>query len=408
MGTGSIPPPNPLAYEGQVVVPYILRTNPAEPETTFNKFPVPTLWINPSTERAWLLVSLTLGVATWIELASGGTGPLLEFAGGAGTTGFPVNPSGTGVVTLTSTGGTIAITGSTNAINFDLTGGGVGIDSITTNVGGPVVGNPSTGNILANASASTYTDGATANTLKIETRATNNAVVIGQGSSTPISSVGPGTNGQTLIGNTGAAPTFSAIGTLSGLTNHGVILGQGNSAFVATAVGATHSVFVGSTGANPSFSTTSTSYFTGVSFDSGTSTLNAYKDLENFTPTISGSAGGPDITYTAQSGTWSRIGSIVVAQLSVSWSATTYTGDVIVGGFPYNFGGGQARAPTCSVRVSTMTWPVGATYFIGQGLDATKTLKIEGFGDGLGAQNLQMQAAGDISLSIVYQTSDSV
>ena len=361
MGTGSIPPPNPLAYEGQVVVPYILRTNPVEPETTFNKFPVPTVWINPSTKRAWLLVSITLGIATWIEIASGGTGPLLEFAGGAGTTGFPVNPSDTGVVTLTSTGGTITITGTTNAINFDLSGGTTAIDSLTTDVSGPVLPTAA-GAVACTGSTTTYTTGAVANTLRTEVQGTNHGVFIGQGTQTPATTL---------------------------------------------AVGATHSILGGVTGSDPAFSTTLDIYATSISFNSGTDTLSVYKDFINWTPQIKGGTVAGTTTYGTQSGTYTRIGAIIVAQCQVDWTNMTGTGDIVLFGFPYSFGGATARAPNGTVRVNNMTWPVGVSYLIGYGQDATTELLIEGNGDSIGVTNLQAQATGDIALTIVYQTSQA-
>ncbi len=82
--------------------------------------------------------------AIWVRLSSG-AGPALEFAVPAGTS--PVVPDSNGLVTYTSTGGTIAITGGLNEINFDLAGGGVAVDSFTVPLGtSPVVPN-SLGNI---------------------------------------------------------------------------------------------------------------------------------------------------------------------------------------------------------------------------------------------------------------------
>lgn len=70
-----------------------------------------------------------------------------------------------------------------------------------------------------------------------------------------MANVGSGSSGKTLIGaGNGASPTFASIGTNSGLTNHGVVLGQNNSAFVATSAGTTGQVLTsnGST-SDPSF-----------------------------------------------------------------------------------------------------------------------------------------------------------
>lgn len=71
-------------------------------------------------------------------------------------------------------------------------------------------------------------------------------------------SVGTAPAGKTLIGtgNT-SSPTFSDIGTQSGLTAHGIVLSQGASAFTSLAPGATAGQIVQSAGAasNPVYST---------------------------------------------------------------------------------------------------------------------------------------------------------
>lgn len=67
--------------------------------------------------------------------------------------------------------------------------------------------------------------------------------------------VGSGTLGHTLIGEGDAvSPKFEPIGTSSGLTNHGVVLAQGNSAFVASSAGTAGYVFTSNgAGADPTF-----------------------------------------------------------------------------------------------------------------------------------------------------------
>lgn len=116
--TGSIPPPNPLAYEGQVVVPFIMRD--FDPQTTFNKFPVPTIWINSATSKGFMLVSKALGSAFWLQLGA-------QF-GNLDTLTTPdstvVVPTGGNINFLQS--GSISITGSGSDITFTVTGGGIG------------------------------------------------------------------------------------------------------------------------------------------------------------------------------------------------------------------------------------------------------------------------------------------
>lgn len=69
--TGSISPPAPLAYEGQVVVPYINRT--FDPSSSNNTFPIPTVWINTALSLAWICVSKASGVAVWLPIGGGST-----------------------------------------------------------------------------------------------------------------------------------------------------------------------------------------------------------------------------------------------------------------------------------------------------------------------------------------------
>jgi len=91
-------------------------------------YPFTALWINKTNLNLWSLVDITNNVATWV-LLSGATHPQIQFLGGAGTVGFPVDPTAGGKVTLTSNAGTLLITGSPNTINFDIV---AGMGSVTT------------------------------------------------------------------------------------------------------------------------------------------------------------------------------------------------------------------------------------------------------------------------------------
>ncbi len=109
-----------------------------QPETG-KLYPIDCYWIvgnDPTTGLQgdlWYLSKIVANVAYWVKLSSGGVGPFLDIVVPLGVS--PIVPDGTGTVTFTSTGGTLAITGSAadpnnHFINFDLTGGGVGIDAI--------------------------------------------------------------------------------------------------------------------------------------------------------------------------------------------------------------------------------------------------------------------------------------
>lgn len=122
--TGSIPPPGPLSYEGQVVVPFISKT--FAPETTFNQFPVPTVWINTAASTAYILVSKALGIAVWVPIG-GSPGEIDTITTPDGTVVVPIAAN---INFLNGTG--MNITGSSNNITFNSVGGGLTWSVVTS------------------------------------------------------------------------------------------------------------------------------------------------------------------------------------------------------------------------------------------------------------------------------------
>ncbi len=73
-----------------------------------------------------------------------------------------------------------------------------------------------------------------------------------------MANVGSGDSGKTLIGNgNGHGPKYASIGTNSGLSLHGVVIAEGNGAFVATSTGSAGQVLTSNGPADPSFQTIS-------------------------------------------------------------------------------------------------------------------------------------------------------
>lgn len=147
----NIPPPSALSYEGVVAVPFIMRT--FSPLTTFNQFPVPTIWINTASSNAYILVSKALGVAIWVSL--GGA------AGAIDTITTPdavvVVPTAGNINFLQS--GSISITGSGSNVSFNATGGGLSWIEVTTTSASMVI---NTGYVTNNGALVTVTLPATA------------------------------------------------------------------------------------------------------------------------------------------------------------------------------------------------------------------------------------------------------
>lgn len=132
--------------------------------------------------------------------------------------------------TITSSGGTLTLTGGANTLNIDLAApvtvpnGGTGLTSVTAH--DLLVGN-----------------GTSALTL-LAPSATSGVALISQGAASNPA------YGTVVVAGGGTGATT--------LTAHGVLLGEGTGAVVATTAGATDSVLQGSTGADPSFTTTPT------------------------------------------------------------------------------------------------------------------------------------------------------
>jgi hypothetical protein len=235
-----------------VEVPHI--ENRAPTASDYN-YPIGKRWVNRGV-ASYELIDLTsfngITTANWNLLASD-TGPLDTLTGDSGGA---ISPSA-GNITLAGTGGQIATAGGGSTITFSLTG--------------PFA--PSS--------------------------FTAHGVLIGEGSSSIVATT-PGTNGQLLIGSTGADPAFSTVtssggtltvtggahtlnldlaapvtvpnggtgattltGVLTGngtsavtanaVTNHGVVVGAASNGVGSTAVGATGTLLAGATGADPAF-----------------------------------------------------------------------------------------------------------------------------------------------------------
>lgn len=121
---------------------------------------------------------------------------------------------------------------------------------------------------------------------------------------------GRGTAGYTFTGqgNT-SGPTFLPIGTDSGLTNHGIVLAQGDDAFVASNALSNGQLLIGSTGNNPVAGTLTAGSGIAITNGSGAITIAsttagfAWTDVTSATQALSAQNGyltdrGGGVTYT--------------------------------------------------------------------------------------------------------------
>lgn len=117
-----LPPLNksPLQYAGNKldIVPTVEATR--DPTTTDTKYAIETIWRNSSSLDQWILVGFTFGVPQWRKFTAGSGSSLTQFSVPLPSNPTVVVPTALGNITLTSTGATVAITGSANTINFDV------------------------------------------------------------------------------------------------------------------------------------------------------------------------------------------------------------------------------------------------------------------------------------------------
>jgi hypothetical protein len=233
-------------------------------------------------------------------------------------------------------------------------------------------------------------------------------VLVG-GASNAISSVAPSaTSGVPLISQGSSSnPAFGTAVVAGGgtgqttLTNHGVLIGAGTSAITQLAVGATNSVLQGSTGADPSFTTTPT--VTSISF--GGSALSTFTDWTSWTPTVTGGSSAGSTTYSNQTGYYSRIGNIVVVQFNVTYTAATGTGNLIIGGLPLTINSTSNETPIGSVGVSgSTTWPLSTTSLVLNGIVNTTTVAILCSGSAVASGIMQIaNTTQQIIGSLIYR-----
>lgn len=164
------------------------------------------------------------------------------------------------------------------------------------------------------------------------------------------------TDAETIAGtaNTVTVTPESLKAKLGTQTNHGVLVGAGQTAAItALAVGASNSILMGNTGADPTFTTTGTPYVTGISFDSGSNVLNNYVNAGTFTPTLQFGGASTGIAYSTQTGNYVRVGSLVYFTIElILTSKGSATGTARITGLPFV----AAQDSIASIRFGIMTY----------------------------------------------------
>lgn len=199
------------------------------------------------------------------------------------------------------------------------------------------------------------------------------------------------------------APTFTApvlgtpaSGTLTNCTglpiSSGVSgLGTGVATFLATPTSANLAAAVtNETGSGALvFATTPTlvtpvlGAATATSINFGQTTLNYYEE-GSWTPTATfATPGDLSVSYSSQLGGYIRIGKMVFAWISLTFTPTytTASGTFIIGGLPYNPSNSQYGG--CVTNGANITLPASTNYYILRPNGGTATMNVRGVGSGV-------------------------
>lgn len=204
-----------------------------------------------------------------------------------------------------------------------------------------------------------------------------------------------GTGAATLTGVLTGNGT-SAV-TASTVTQNGVLYGGASNAVSSLAVAASGTVLTG-TGGAPAFSATPS--VTSISFG-GTALANYLEST--FTPTVTASTSNPTVTYTTQTGRYTRIGNRVYTTITLVLATySAGTGDVQISGLPVT--SSSSNVAVGAIYCDNVTF---ATTYINPVLAGSSTdIKIIGTTSASGSTTLASGAFGattSIRLTIIYE-----
>lgn len=127
----------------------------------------------------------------------------------------------------------------------------------------------------------------------------------------------------------------------------------------------------------------------------GANNLDDYEE-GTFTPVVTGSTSAGTGTYTAQQGLYTKIGDRVIIQITVTWTAHTGTGNLLITGLPFT------AAADCAVALSNdaLTYTSTPTAIV-QG--ASTQIAILQSASNAARTNIAIEAAANLQLGGIYR-----
>lgn len=238
---------NPLSYLGvDPISPGNLVQQTFAPTTNDLSFNIGDMWVvTPAPYSVWMLVNKADFTATWIQLNGGGGGSGIQTI--TGDAGGAVGPNGSGNINLQGAGPYV-FTGNPGANLLTLSDDGTLAYTYTTDSG---VATPSSNNLNI-VGAGIISTSAVGDTVTITAAGSVpvSIVVDSGGPVTPVAGVLDVLGGNNIT-TSGAGNTIHV--NVTGTTNHAVQIGNSTGSLTSLAIGTDGQVLIGATGANPAF-----------------------------------------------------------------------------------------------------------------------------------------------------------
>jgi hypothetical protein len=106
--------------------------------------------------------------------------------------------------------------------------------------------------------------------------------------------------------------------------------------------------------------------------------LDQYIDQGSWTPIIAGSTAAGVGTYTVQAGTYTRIGNLVFLSGTVTWTAHTGTGNMLIQTLPFTSRNLANYHYDVTVNLSNIVLPAGTVQIMGEIQGSSTQIILEG------------------------------
>lgn len=132
------------------------------------------------------------------------------------------------------------------------------------------------------------------------------------------------------------------------------------------------------------------------------SSFSQYVDSGSWTPIIAGSTAAGVGTYTVQAGTYTRIANLVFLSGTVTWTAHTGTGNMLVTGLPFTSRNTANYHYDMVVNLTNIGLPAGVIQIMGEVRQNSSQIVLEATRNNNTNLPVQMDASGSIDISGFY------